>query len=289
MRYLFKNYFFVALVFFALCPLVARGAEIRVATNKVALRVNEQFLADVIIHTAESLNAIEGMLAFPADALAVREIRDGNAVVNFWLEKPHLVSDGVIVFSGITPGGFNGPNNLVFSVIFEAKKSGVTPLELRAIKALLNDGVGTETPLATHDAVVSVAPGDSNIRKEILADVEPPEDFSPVIAQDPTLFDGKRFLVFATQDKKSGMSHYAVREGWWGWFRAAESPYLLKHQSLDKKIFVKAIDNVGNERVAVVNARQYTPWYRQYVVISVLLSLMVLGFLLRKAWSRFAK
>jgi len=59
--------------------------------------------------------------------------------------------------------------------------------------------------------------------------------------------DGKYFLVFSTQDKGSGVDHYEVREGRFGGFSEVSSPYILKYQSLDKKIFVKAIDKFGNE------------------------------------------
>ncbi len=278
--------FLLSLTLFVAAPVFA--AEIRLDAQKSEINSGEQFLVDIIIHSEESLNAVEGRLIFPADKLLIKEIRDGNSIINFWVEKPRLEASGVILFSGITPGGFSGANNNIFSVVFEAKNTGIASVALQNTKALKNDGLGTETALLTRDTTVSIKPGDSNVRKEILTDGEPPEDFNPTIESAPNIFDGKYFLVFATQDKISGIANYKVREGEWGWFRVAESPYLLKHQSLDRKIFVKAVDKVGNERITMLNAQQQVPWYRHYAVIGILL-VIVFGFLVKKLWSKFTE
>ncbi len=281
-----SSIFLLSLTLFVAVPVFA--AEIRLDAHKAEINSGEQFLVDIIIHSEESLNAVEGRLVFPADQLIVKEIRDGNSVINFWVEKPRLESSGVILFSGITPGGFSGANNSIFSVVFEAKNTGTASVVLQNTKALKNDGLGTETVLKTRDTTVFIKPGDSNMPKETLIDIELPEDFNPTIENDSNIFDGKYFLVFATQDKISGIANYKVREGEWGWFSVAESPYVLKHQSLDRKIFVKAIDKNGNERIAVLNAQHQVPWYRQYIIFIIIFMVIVLGFffLTSQTWQR---
>lgn len=280
--------FLLSLALFVAVPVFA--AEIRLDVNKSEINSGEQFLVDIIIHSEESLNAVEGRLVFSADKLIIKEIRNGNSVINFWVEKPRIESSGMILFSGITPGGFSGANNDVFSVVFEAKNTGTASFLLQNTKALLNDGLGSQAVLSIRDTAVSIKPGDSSVRKEILTDTELPEDFSPIIESDPNIFDGKYFLVFATQDKISGIANYKVREGEWGWFTVVESPYLLKHQSLDKKIFVKALDKSGNERIAVLNAQHQAPWYRHYAIFGILLVVVATAlFLLKKLWSKFIK
>lgn len=291
MRHLSQIKIVIAIMFFALFGVsVTQAAEIRLDAHKSEINSGEQFLIDIIIHSEESLNAVEGRLIFPQDLLSVKEIRDGNSVINFWVERPRIESAGVILFSGITPGGFSGANNSIFSVVFEAKNTGIAHVVLEVTKALLNDGLGTETTLSARDTTVSIKPGDSNVRKEILTDTELPEDFNPTIESDPNIFGGKYFLVFATQDKASGIDRYEVREGGWGWFTVAESPYLLKHQSLDRKIFVKAIDKNSNERIVVLNAQHQVLWYQRYTILfGIILVVVVLGFLLKKLWSKFTK
>ena len=120
----------------------------------------------------------------------------------------------------------------------------------------------------------------SNI--EPIKDTESPENFIPVISNDPNVFDGKFFLVFATQDKGSGIDRYEVREGESGSFFSAQSPYRIKDQSLGVKIFVKAIDKNGNEKIAEVPAQKMALWKQNSLVFGILLVLALLVFLYRK-------
>jgi hypothetical protein len=244
------------------------------------------------VHSENQLNAIEGRLVFPKDLLSVREIRDGNSVINFWIEKPRENVSGTITFSGVTPGGFSGPNNFVFAVVFEAKSEGEVKLTLQETTALQNDGIGTEELLSLRDALVVVESGDSNVRKEFLSDTEPPEDFMPVVFSDQNLFDGKQVLIFAAQDKGSGVDRYEVKE-----FRfvflsllspwtLAESPYTLKDQELKSRIILKVIDNSGNERISTIAPRYAMQWYDYISVVGILIALVFCVFLLKPLWRR---
>lgn len=280
--------FFVLLlcVFF---PIGADAAELRLDSSKVGVRTGEEFTVGVIMSVDEPVNAVEGRLVFPANKLIVKEIREGNSIINFWVEKPRIESSGIILFSGITPGGFSGANNSIFSVVFEAKNTGIASVALQNTKALKNDGLGTETPLLIRDTAVSIKPGDSNARKETLTDTELPEDFSPIIESDPNIFDGKFFLIFTTQDKGSGIKRYEVREGRFGWWREAESPHVLSHQRLDRDIYVRATDNTGNERVTILVARVHSAWWELYGLFVILTVLVVAAVIYKKIWIRFTK
>ena len=95
-----------------------------------------------------------------------------------------------------------------------------------------------------------------NSQKDLkIIDTDPPEDFTPFVASDPTIFDRKFFLVFSATDKGVGIDHYEVREGFWSEYERAESPYLLKDQSLGKFISIKAIDKYGNKRLVEIKAQ----------------------------------
>jgi hypothetical protein len=243
--------FQIAVLTFLLLPAVAFAAT---AVIKVDTGVEE-------------VNALEGTLVLP-ESMNVREIQTGNSVILIWIEAPHQ-TDNTVSFAGITPGGFEGTHP-VFSIQGAFTKEELEQARFESVVALKNDGAGTRVPVTLSLSVT-----------QFKADTEPPEDFTPVIASDPNLLDGKYFLVFATQDKGTGIDRYEVREGRWGFFKEAESPYLLKHQSLDRKIFVKAIDKVGNERIAVLNAERQAPWYREYATIVILLCMSVLFVLVR--------
>ena len=284
----------IPILLFALCmPLFAFAAEIRLDSHKAEVKTGEQFVVDVIVHSEEQLNAVEGRISFPADMLSVREIRDGNSVINFWVEKPRESASGSIAFSGITPGGFSGPNNFVFAVVFEAKSKGEITLTLQETTALRNDGAGTKESLTIRNVDVVIELGDSKVRKEELRDTELPEDFTPIVSGDKNLYEGKYSLIFAAQDKGTGILRYEVKEfrfaflSFFSLWTIAESPYVLKDQKLKSYIVVKATDNSGNERISMVAPRYPLVWYdylRVFAILIVALALCV--FIFRIVWKR---
>lgn len=280
------------IILFTLCafsPFHVEAAELRLDVSKIDVRVEEEFVVEVFINIDESVNAVEGKIVFPKDILEVREIRDSNSSVNFWIEKPSISPDGELVFSGITPGGFSGVNNLIFSTVFKAKKEGTASISTIKIKALQNDGLGTELPLTLRNVMVNIKSGDSTIRKETLRDTDPPELFTPIIASDPLIANGKHFVVFSTQDKGSGIKHYKIREGRFGWWREVESPYFLMYQSLTKDIYIRAIDNANNERVAFLPASVHREWWKQYELLAIIIILFSVVMIYKKVCVRFIK
>lgn len=285
---LLKIFFVLALcVFF---PFIAYASELRLDSSKVDLRVEEEFTVEIIMNVDEQVNAIDGQIVFPDTLLEMQEIRDGNSSINFWIEKPRIESAGTLIFSGITPGGFSGVNNQIFSIIFKAKQEGTATISIAQANALQNDGVGTNITLALRNVVVNVKAGDSGVRKHVIEDVVSPEPFTPIITHDPSLFEGKSFVVFSTQDKGSGVNRYEVREGKWGWFRIAESPHLLKSQKLDWDIYVKAIDNAGNERVAVLKSSVHRNWWEGSGLFVILIMVVFVAVAMyKKIWARFTR
>ena len=221
------------------------------------------------------INALEGVLILP-ESMSVREIQTGNSVILMWVEKPHQTGD-TITFAGITPGGFEGAYP-VFTIHGAFTKEDIEQARFGSVVALKNDGTSGQVPVAMSLSLVAFK-----------SDAELPEEFTPTIASDPNIFDGKYFLVFATQDKGSGIDRYEAREGRWGWFKEIESPYLLKHQKLNRDVYVKAIDKAGNERVAVVPSRVHSAWWGGYGLFAILIALVLVAFVYKKKWLRFTK
>ena len=218
----------------------------------------------------EDINALEGTLVLP-EGIRVNETQTGNSVILFWITPLEQVGN-TITFAGMTPGGFTG-KYLVFTISGDFNAQDLERVRFQSVNALKNDGSGMSVPVKLFLSPV-----------EVKADMEPPEDFTPVIANDPNVFDGKYFLVFATQDKGTGIDHYDVREGRWGWFREAGSPYLLKYQRLDRDVYVKAIDNAGNERVAVLAARVHRSWLGEAGLFAILIVIVLVALAYKRQW-----
>ncbi|MCK5459697.1 hypothetical protein KAI52_01125 [Candidatus Parcubacteria bacterium] len=244
---------------------------------------------DFFINTEnEDINATEGKILFPAEFLILKKIKDGNSIVNFWVERPIIKHNNKIIFAGIIPGGYVEKRGYLFSVVFQAKKQGTGIIKIDGLKILLNDGSGSETGATAQSLQFSVSPQTAEIQepKPKITDNEPPELFKPMIAKDLSIFDNKYFLVFAAQDKGSGIDYYKVREGERS-FVIAKSPYLLQNQNLNEKIIVKAIDKTGNERIAIISfPKKQRLWYENYLLFAILLLVI---FIICFALNKFIK
>ena len=270
------------------------AAEVSFDTKTQEIKVNQLFEVGVFINTdEESINAIEGKITFPQDLLEVKKVNDGNSIINFWIEKPKIES-GQIVFSGIVPGGYTDDQGLILSITFLAKKEGSGMIKFGEVKALRNDGQGTEAPLtiSNFQFLISNPPAGEpapQITTPKTEDRNPPEEFTPQIAADPAVFNGKWFLVFAAQDKGSGIDHYEVCEGKRKCV-VAESPHLLQNQDLDEEIVVKAVDKSGNEKVATIPAQKPDVWYKNYLILAIILLAIAIAYLMWKfLWKKRRK
>ena len=277
----------------------ALAAEVSFDAKTQEIKTGQSFEVGVFLNTeSENINAIEGILRFPADILEFKELNDGNSFINFWVERPSRRAENEIIFSGITLGGFNSEKGLILSAIFEARKEGVAKFEIDEARALRNDGTGST-------ATLTITPFEVVVSKEIPAeipvlpkvrDIEKPESFVPEIAADTSIFEGKWFLVFATQDKGSGINYYEVKEtrqrflDVFSKWSQAKSPYILQDQELRSYVFVKAVDKASNERIVKINPQNPLGWYENYENwIIIILGLFVSAVIGKILWKKCKK
>ena len=289
---------FIAILFGASAlPMRVRAAELIVQGPAHDVGVGDEFAVSLVLDTqGESINALAGDIRYSTDILELREIRDGNSIINFWIEQPKD-SSGTVHFSGITPGGFEGASGEVLTFVFQALQTGKPDFILSGAQALLNDGSGTATDMqlrATPFSVQATATGATVT--PLSQDKTPPENFTISIAHDPSLFGGKMFAVFATQDKDSGIDHYEIAETPWyeaflgiiSW-RVAESPALLQDQSGQSYIEVKAVDRAGNVTIAKLSPRNFSERTLAGEVLALLALLAVIVFLFRSRAQRMRR
>ena len=213
-----------------------------------------------------NVNAVEGTITWPKSA-KIENVSTGNSVIPFWITPP-TIKDGSITFAGVVPGGFTGTKPL-FSIEGAFTADDIKQITFQDVHASQNDGKGTETGIRF---LITTS--------DMPTDTDPPESFVPVVGSSPDLFDGAHFLAFSTTDKGSGIDHYEVREGRFGSYVVATSPYKILHQRLDHTLYVKAIDRAGNVRVEEVKAEHVNFMY----AIGVLLAILIVAL-----WLRFAR
>lgn len=289
-----KTILFFIIIFFnfgiyTISVLAVDANRIYFLPNKTEINKGEEFLLSIELETYQNINAIEGNVIFDTKYLYLKELREGGSAINFWVDKPHLYSDGNVVFSGITPNGFSGKNN-IYTIVFEARLSGNTNISFKNIKVLKNDGEGSLLDLDSKNINLDILPSVGVFKKEEIIDTEMPEDFLPIVGQDIEIYEGQKFLVFSTVDKGSGIDHFEIKEGRYGEYKEVTSPYLLENQKLTKNIYVKAVDKKGNTRVVVFdpNADGYK-WYKNPFIFVIILLLLSLVFYVRKNLWKFIK
>ncbi len=249
------------LLSFILFPAFALAGEVEFRADVVPLKMGQSVTASLMVHTDEKANAVEGMVIFDESRLDFKGVKDSASDINFWIVYPKESAPGKIIFSGITPGGFSGAENIVAGFEFVPKKTGTTSLSLQEFVLLAHDGKGTPLPAMLRSLDLIVEEGVAiEVSKEL--DIEPPEYFTPVIAQDEDIFNGDAALFFTTSDKQSGSVRYFVKEyrlpilAWLVPWQGAESPYVLKDQSRQSYVDVKAADVAGNERIVTLSPEQ---------------------------------
>lgn len=312
-----KNKFLFLILVSCLSSLVTpslASATVSVFFDPATISVNprDTFTADIRMDTGgECVNAIDGKITFDNKVLKAVDFGRGQSLISLWIIPPKIdQSAGIISFSGGIPGGYCGRiagdpglTNILGKIVF-APVEGVTAPATTHIgmaedsEILLNDGLGTkaEVEYKGTDVVIGTGTGTKNDwLADIRTDTVAPELFTIELDREPLAYEGKYFIAWSTTDKQSGIDHYEVLETdpWkFGFFESflsggekkafwtrAESPYVLQDQNLRSKILVKAVDKIGNERIAELEPEtallQKVTVDRNWLLMTGLLSILV--------------
>ena len=108
------------------------------------IQEGERVTIDIKVSSvSQSINAITGSVVFPNDLVEVSNISKAKSIVNFWTQDPKI-SKNKILFEGIILNpGYTGPGGILFSITFEAKKTGTVYLTYNEAAVLANDGYGS--------------------------------------------------------------------------------------------------------------------------------------------------
>lgn len=114
--------------------------------------------------------------------------------------------------------------------------------------------------------------------RRVMIDAHPPRPVQVVIAQDPSVYENKKYLMFTATDATSGIDHYRVDEN--GTVTPkAKSPFLLKDQTLTKPLEVSAFDRAGNEasKVLVAKPTKLTHFFELLLLVIGLIIVLAAG------------
>lgn len=271
----------------SLLPASVFAAQVTVLPEQKSVIENAEFQTDITINTGNDLiNTFSGVLSFPEKIVEVKEVRTAGSIINYWVEEPKVV-DHEIHFAGIVPGGFTGSKGLLFSVIFTAEDQGRGTIQIKEPLFLKNDGQGTAAKISISNSTIEVLAPD--VRRNIvippLNDTTPPEPFTPEISRMHAFYKNGWLLYFVAQDKGAGIDHYELQEpagGLLGFFtpwKRVSSPYLLKDQSANTALNVRAVDKAGNIRTVHVAPLHPKAWYANltnwFIIVGIIALVMI--------------
>lgn len=238
---------------FALAINQADAAVISFSVNNNTPQVGDTVRVDVLMDTeGASLNVVEGnVLMSSFDSISIKELSVSNSNLNYWVRNPSWSEkEGIISFIGGAPGGFKQSKALLFHVYFTALKSGQVQISSGQVKAYLNDGKASAARVSFLPLNVVIKEKTDVATKDewkgtLTRDLTAPSGIMVDLGQDPSLFDGQKFLNISAIDAESGIDHFEVREGNRSPVRTTGN-YVLQNQENLEPITIYAFDKSGN-------------------------------------------
>lgn len=278
----------IAVFAYVILPNVSIAASLYIDPGMTSLNRGDSMTAKVRLDTdedsGECINAVDAVLTYSENIDPV-DISIGSSILNVWVQQPVIdKANHTISFAGGIPNGYCGRvigdprlSNILTEIIFRSPGFTVGGSDETTAfinftdesTAYLNDGRGTKAALLTYGSSIELSSSPSNVlqnpwKEKVNADVSEPEEFAISLQKDDKAFSNKWYIVFNTTDKQTGIDHYEIIEepltqfGAFSWARAdapwliERSPYILKDQSLNSTIRVKAVDKAGNEYIATM-------------------------------------
>lgn len=299
-----KKYLFI-LMFVLVLPMTVSAVTLHLLDASSTVRVGDTFAVAVDLDTgSDSINAIDGVLNF-SPTLALQTIRLTGSLVPLWVTQPKATSNTTIAFAGVLPGGYQGAGAIspdgsimgnVFTLILKAQQEGTAHISFDSQTSVYrNDGNGTPASLVTKSLDIKIVPAEGTPTTVLVPkDTTAPESFTPRVVSGSSFGSAGDVLVFATEDKDSGVSEYDIARSIWGnapqvtlsW-EPVSSPYQLTSSDESEYVYIRAVDAFGNSKVAIVApqkmglSRIVNAWWT-YIGIAILLMLVVLRYRRRK-------
>lgn len=261
----------------------AQAAIIYPSASQTAIGVDDVVFVEIRMDTeGQAINVVEGeLLLSDGSKIEIRDFNQAGSDLQLWTRPPSLqTKENRIYFSGGVPGGINKSNALLFKMAIAGKDSGQTAITPMNIKAYRNDAKATLLPVTIKSMEINVSSSSVKTVDELAAaiagDKQKPQSLTADIGQDPSLYDGKKFLTFSAIDNESGIDFYEVKEGDRPAVQA-DSVYILQNQEKMETITVTAYDKAGNSRQIIVREKSVQTGRYPWVVSATLILIAILA------------
>jgi len=138
--------FIVSALFSLISVETANAASLSISPSSGTYNIGQTFNVSVYVSSPDqSMNAVGGVILFPADKLQVLSLSKSGSIINLWMQEPSFSNNlGTINFEGVVFNpGFNGSSGKIITTTFKAKTVGTASLSISSGSVLANDGQGT--------------------------------------------------------------------------------------------------------------------------------------------------
>ncbi len=146
MSFFTKKIFLIFFVSVFFSPAFTHAASISLSPASGNFSPAQTFTVGLVVSTPDqAMNAVSGVLSFPADLLEVTSLSKGGSIVGLWVQEPSFSNNaGTVNFEGVALNpGFTGSSGRVLGVGFRVKRAGSAKLTFQTPSVLANDGQGT--------------------------------------------------------------------------------------------------------------------------------------------------
>lgn len=212
----------------------ALAANITLSPLNINTKVGKTFSVDVLVSSnKDNINAVSGLINFPADVLSVSSISKTGSFINLWAEEPaYSNTAGTVSFEGVALNpGFSGSTGKVVTITFKAKDAGNINILVKSGSVLANDGNATNVLGTTAGAFVII---DEDTATEVAEVVAPTKSESVPVIISSTYPDSKKW--------------YSSREASFEWavpstVNAVRTLYSEKENATPSKVYDPPITN----------------------------------------------
>ena len=231
-----------------------QAATLSFKTANSTIRVGDTVAVEVFMDTeGKTINVIDGAIGVTRglDDITIKELSTANSALSYWPRNPSWSEkEGAISFVGGTPGGFKQKAAPIFRIYFLAKNSGSVSFSSIQVKAYSNDGLATPVQVSFMPLDITINNQEGLIvqdewKQTLSKDFQAPAGIKIDLGQDPSLFDGQKFINIFASDPGSGIDHFEVKEGERSPVRTSGT-YVLQNQEKLEPITIFAYDKAGN-------------------------------------------
>ncbi len=275
-----KKLLYLTIGYYFLSALYVHAATLSV-TTPATTAVGDRISVDVVVHlSGETINSAEGVLRCDLEHLRFDGYDRSASALLLWVTPPSL-ENGVVHFSGVTPGGVGrtyDPQHpysqavTLARLFFVATSPGTAGCDPTGTTLLANDGKGTSLEFTTTSSSTIIGPATTTAP----LDTTPPAPFTITLMDASPLGKTPRLALFAADTSGEGIEHYEVSVAGRAWHRTT-SPFPLPNRMGSYELRVRAFDFAGNYQEQSITV----PGQRQLVLIGILCLLCIAFFIKR--------